>query len=321
MTAAYPPYVDDLGYGLQVPAIPAGCEDSLVMSFFVAADHEAMQATVDKFLNQPNGGAITYYVVGGSAILTYSFTKRHYSMVQQIGYLADYECAFWIPLFARTADGSMPDRLTFWIPYLFISWPEGMATGREIWGFRKEVGTIAMPLDPGDDATFSTIATVFDPLSNATKGRPETVVRLRKEGTLGPLAETVKDIAGLAELMVQFWGKGASELPVSRLGLAVDVVKMMLSGKLPIVNLKQFRDAKDSTRACYQAIIESTCTPSKVYGGGLLDGEYRLDVSNFASHQIAKDLGLAGTTDLPVEFALWVRMDFSADAGTEVWKA
>jgi hypothetical protein len=321
MTSPYPPYVDDIGYGLQVPAIPAACDECMLMSFFVAADHDAMQATVDKFLNQPNGGAISYYVLGGSAILTYSFTKRHYSMVQQIGYLSDYECAFWIPLFARTNDGSEPDRITFWIPYLFISWPEGMATGREIWGFRKEIGQISMPLDAKSDATFSTVATIFDPLSNETKGRDETVVRVRKEGELGPFAETIKDIADLAKLLVQFWGKGASELPVSRLGLAVDVVKTMLAGKLPIVNLKQFRDATDSTRACYQAIIESTCTPSKVISGGLLDGDFVLDASSFASHNIVKDLGLAGSTGIPVEFAIWIKMNFSADPGREVWKA
>ena len=77
MTSPYPPYVDDIGYGLQVPAIPAACDECMLMSFFVAADHDAMQATVDKFLNQPNGGAISYYVLGASAILTYSFTKRH----------------------------------------------------------------------------------------------------------------------------------------------------------------------------------------------------------------------------------------------------
>lgn len=320
MSSSYPPYVDDIGHGLQVPQIPAGCEGATLMSFFVDADHNAMQATVDHFLNQPNGGAISYYVLGSSAILTYSYTKRHYSIPQQIGYLSDYECAFWIPLFARTKDGSQPDRITFWIPYLFISWPEGMATGREIWGFRKEVGQITMPTSPKDATLFSTVGTIFDPLSNETKGRSETIVTVRKTGQLGRIAETIKDIGELAKLLVKFWGKGASELPVSRLGLAVDVVKTILTRKVPIVNLKQFRDANDSTRACYQALIEATCTTTKLHGGGLLDGEYELDVANFASHQIIKDLGLAGPK-VPVDFALWLQMDFTADTGQEVWKA
>lgn len=320
MSSSYPPYVDDIGHGLQVPEVPAACEGATLMSFFVDADHNAMQATVDKFLNQPNGGAVSYYVLGSSAILTYSYTKRHYSIPQQIGYLSDYECAFWIPLFARTRDGSRPDRITFWIPYLFISWPEGMATGREIWGFRKEVGQITMPSSPADARLFTTVGTIFDPLSNDTKGRSETIVTVRKTGQPGRLAETIKDIAELAKLLVKFWGKGASELPVSRLGLAVDVVKTILTRKVPIVNLKQFRDANDSTKACYQALIEATCTITKLHGGGLLDGDYVLDVANFASHQIINDLGLSGST-VPVDFALWLQMDFTADAGQEVWKA
>lgn len=315
--SSYPLYVDDLGHGLQVPQAPAACDGVTLMAFFVEGTQANMQALVDKFLNQPNGGAITYSVIGSSVMLSYSLTARHFSVSEQAGYTPDYETGFWIPLLARTTDGSRPDRITFWIPYLFISGPMGMATGREIWGFRKEIGDITMPLQPTDPADFVTNAIVFDPLSNASQGTMRTVARVRRDGTLGPLQE----IEDLWKLLIDFWGKGASKLPVHGLELLVDVVKMLASRAVPSVNFKQFRDARDSTRACYQAIIESTFTPTHVYGGGLLTGDYVLDLVDFPSHQIANDLGLPTTGGIPVLFACWAKLDFTADAGTEVWRA
>ncbi len=320
-SSSYPPYVDDLGHGLQVPQIPAACDGATIMTFAVQGTQDSMQALVDKFLNAPAGGAVTYDVIGSALMLTYSLTQRQFSVPEQAGYTPDYETAFWIPLFARNADGSRPDRITFWIPYLFISGPMGMVTGREVWGFRKEIGDISMPTDPGHAAQFTAKAIVFDPLANTSPGTMETVVQVKRDGTLGPLEETIKDIEDFFKLVLDFWGKGASKLPVNRLELLVDVVKMLAAYNVPVVNLKQFRDAQDSTRACYQALIESPCTPTHFYGGGLLSGDYVLTLADYPSHQIAHDLGLPARTPIPVLFSSWCRLDFTAGAGVEVWKA
>lgn len=320
-TATLPLYIDDLGHGLQVPQIPAGCDDCTLFSFFLAADHGAMQALVDKFLNAPAQGAVTYRVIGAHAMLTFSYTARHYPIPQVIGYLSDYECAFWIPLLAQ---GGGSDRIVYWMPYLFISWAEGMATGREIWGFRKEVGTITMP-QPGEPANFSCIGRVFDPLAQDTKGVDAPVVTIRGPGALPPFTKGVFHFKELLETMVGYWrsvwSSDKKELPVGEIRLMELMGSMMLSHHVPIVNLKQFRDAADSTRACYQALIECNCTTTQFDSWGLLEQGYLVDVPSYASHRIASDLGLPGVAGIPVAFGAWAKLSFTADAGREVWRA
>ena len=89
--------------------------------------------------------------------------------------------------------------------------------------------------------------------------------------------------------------------------------------EVPVVNLKQFRDCADSARACYQAIVESTCTPSNLKLRSL-PGAWQLDVHPCQSHPLCDELGLdPGGAD--AFFAAEVDMDFSADLGREVWRA
>lgn len=320
-SSIYPLYVNDLGDGMQCAAIPAAANGCSMFSFFVDGDHDAMQALIDKYLNTPAAGAVEYYVVGSAAIFTWSYTARDVSLVQQAGYSANYENGIWIPILARSPSGAFEDHIAYFVPYLFISGCGGMITGREVWGFRKSLGTLQMPLTPEEPALFTTTTDVINPLDNEHEAHPEIVIQVQGAGKLHGLRSLIKDAEELGAMFLELFGKGASRLPVSRLGLLIDFAKMMHREQVPIVNLKQFRDAADSTRACYQAIIESTMTPSKVYEGGLLAQDYTMDLPRYASHHIAGDLGISGVTGIPVRAAFYVKMDFVANAGVEVWKA
>jgi hypothetical protein len=89
---------------------------------------------------------------------------------------------------------------------------------------------------------------------------------------------------------------------------------------VPLVNLKQFRDVADPTRACFQSITEAPIRMDSFGGGWFLSGSYELVISPAESHQIVSDFGLAGNV-VPVELAWWMRMEFSAMPGKDVWKA
>ena len=93
---------------------------------------------------------------------------------------------------------------------------------------------------------------------------------------------------------------------------------------LPVINLKQFRDAVDSTKACYQALVESPCQLDQWTGGGLLSGDFEIEITTCDSHQIVTDLGLGklGSGDSTVIrplFGCWIQMNFSTLAGTIIW--
>lgn len=69
-----------------------------------------------------------------------------------------------------------------------------------------------------------------------------------------------------------------------------------------ILTLKQFRDAEDPERACFQALIRSRMTAGRFNGGGLMGGAaylqgdpsggYRIKVFDYASNPIVSSLGL-----------------------------
>jgi hypothetical protein len=84
-----------------------------------------------------------------------------------------------------------------------------------------------------------------------------------------------------------------------------------------MVFLKQFRDAGDPERACYQAIVEATATVIGFRHAGFVRGEYRLDLEHAESHPLRADLGL-GEGELRPELGFWVDYDFRVDAGVEV---
>jgi hypothetical protein len=319
--APFPKYVSDLGHGLVVPECPASIIDGSMYSFFVDADGAKLQALVDTFLNAPSNGAVEYHVMGSSVIIVFLRAPKHMTTVQPIGYIDDREFTVWIPLFARTRGKPDADRITFWMPYIVISSHEGMATGREIWGFRKTLGTTEVPADATSTARFSSIARVFDPMSYQTLGQWKPVIEVWKSGPMGELQTAWNDLGILWRTLVDLWSKEPQNLHVSRLGLFADIARLLKEPhRVPIVDLKQFRDCADTSLACYQSLVESTCTPQNATGG-MLTGEWTAKFYNYDSYRLATDLGIAPEIGVPVRAAFWAHMNFSADLGVEVWRA
>lgn len=317
---ALPKYVSDLGHGLVVPECPASIIDGTLFSFVVDADPAKMQALVDHFLNAPSGGAVEYHVVGSTVMIVFLRAPKHMTTVQPIGYIDDREFTVWIPLFARTRGQADADRITFWMPYIVISSHEGMATGREIWGFRKTLGTHEIPSDPKDAAKFSATARIFDPMSFQTLGVWKPVIEIWKDGPMGELETAWSDLGLFWRALGDLWSKEPGNLHVSRLSLFADIVNLMKPPhRVPVVDLKQFRDCADTSLACYQSLVESTCTPSKVTAG-MLTGEWKARIYNYDSYRLATDLGIPPNVPVSVRTAFWAHMDFSADLGVEVWR-
>ena len=75
------------------------------------------------------------------------------STSEQVGTISDRECALWIVLVEKPRGLALP-RIVFWMPYIVIDTSIGMATGREIWGFRKEIGPVTIPSAEQDPARF-----------------------------------------------------------------------------------------------------------------------------------------------------------------------
>jgi hypothetical protein len=169
---------------------------------------------------------------------------------------------------------------------------------------------IAVASDTPADPQFSCATTFFRTMAAETRGETGVLYRVTRDKTAAPPPawETAADaIEGLTGGLLS--------------GLAGDLVAA-LHLKLPCVVLKQFRAAGAPQTACFQAIVDSPVEATGFHGGGLLLDTFTLEITTCESHGIVRDLlgraPDAGRTVVPVTFAAWVRVDFSALSGNDI---
>ncbi|HEY1099478.1 MAG TPA: hypothetical protein VGF99_11145, partial [Myxococcota bacterium] len=181
-------------------------------------------------------------------------------------------------------------------------------TGREAWGFLKEVGSLSFPTDPGQ-TDFIANAMTFLNFSNTEVGQIRPLVRVHKPGgTAGQDSTTiVADIEDAIATIADSFVDAA-------------IAKHWLTIGVPLVNLKQF-PASDPTKACYQALVGNLCGVVTIRSITALEGGQLLDILPCASHRILQDLGLPSSTNIPLGLGMRVDMDFSVECGSEIWRA
>jgi len=309
-----PTYVPRLGHG-EVTMMPPGIVDHATVNMFATkVDESQLQTYVDLVLTDRGGPS--YHVLAPVIMFCFLNSPRLTSAVQQIGFVADHEVAVWVPLVERTGKKL---RFVVWMPYIWVDTDIAMATGREIWGFPKTIGSYDPPSTKGGSHVLTTrIFRTFDP-----KKEGEDAELIRVDPASAPDKSIWKDLEAAAHGIGEGLGLAAAVKHFSLgddLKLAVDLVEIAVSRKIPVVNLKQFRDAVDGTKACYQAIIDSNLQLTGFHGGGPLLGKHNVTITPCASHQLIEDLGLPGAS-FEAMFGAWVEMDFLANAGAPVWSA
>ncbi|GMQ86256.1 MAG: hypothetical protein BMS9Abin07_1829 [Acidimicrobiia bacterium] len=314
MMSELPTYVPRLGHG-EVALMPPGViERATVVMFAAGVDESSLQAYVDLVLTDRGGP--TYHVASPTILFCFLDSPRLTSSRQPIGFVGDHEVAVWVPLVERNGSEL---RFVVWMPYIWVDTDIAMATGREVWGFPKTIGAYDPPSGKGAPHVLSTrIFRTFDP---ETEGEEAELIRI--DPASEPGASVWKDFEEAARGIGRALGVEGTKKHFSfgdDLRLAVDLVEIAVSRKIPVVNLKQFRDAVDGTKACYQAIIDSNLELTGFHGGGPLLGDHRVTITPCASHQLIEDLGLPGPS-FTARAGAWVTMDFLANPGTPVWSA
>lgn len=284
-----PQYLSRVGRGEQAMPLPGVMTDAKLAVFVLKGQQARVQALVDRYLNAPCGQP-GRYVADSDHVLVSFMDAKMTSGGAAVGWLPDRECAIWVGL-------KSGGKRIFWMPYILVDTSIAMVTGREIWGFAKELGRIE--ITPGE---WKALGTTFDPMATATQGVEGELVVAREiapPGVVGALFATLGAFA---------------------IGATGTLVEELFGVPEPlVVNLKQFRDAAVPDLACFQAIVESRFHIDTFVGGSVLAGAYEVQFPTHASHTIAADLGL-NTVNIPVA-AFAIEMDFTARAGTEVWRS
>jgi hypothetical protein len=312
--------------GAQTFAQPLLLEGMRFWGFMFEANEAALQATVDRYINQPCKGELEYHVLGPRVILGVAdFAKVTVSQgAPKEFYTPEVDVAFWIPLVAvkRVAGIPFAERLVWYMAYVFVDNPWAIATGREVFGFPKEWAVFQVPKELSAPAVFavdSLVVKEFGPNSLAKRGRLFEVRRLDGNAST-EFGVDWKDESLMVRSIfeVMFGTQGSRTLPGP--GLVVEIFKFLVHREYPLVFLKQFRDIADGNRACYQAIAEAPVQLTKFRTGGWLKGEYEMRIEEYQSHPIVAEMGL-GQATVKTMAALYVEFDFTIGNGRELWKA
>ena len=314
--AALPPLVIT---GNRIDALgPVQLQGVAMHSFCVGADRAKVQALLDKTFAAPSGGAVAYEAIGDKVFLSFAEISKLYAVdgvEKDHGVSSEIDVTIWV-MARRLHDGLIALR---WIPvYLFVDNGPAMASGREVWGFPKQLGRFDFSpsaANRGAARIFHVDGFVLSPFAATSETRWAPMIEVR------PTA-SVKDSpqGGAIETLEAFAEKALARLTDGFASIFGKLQTALGSGAMTMAFLKQFPDAANPMTACYQGIIEAEARVTSLRGAGLTDDSYRLRITSFDSQPFLAELGIAPDWQ-EVGQGVWVDFDFELDLGAEVWRA
>lgn len=292
--------------------------------FAVDGDRARIQALCDQCLNlAPH---TRYRVLSSTVLVTFMRMGRLASALPAEaarGTFTETELNISIFLAGEEKHGLvwLPARLVWHMPYLWLDSSNAMIAGRDIYGFPKQYGSIAMPRAAGEKAEFSARSEVLHRFAPTAQAEILPVATVRR--TDRPALEferPFEQLAGAAGLFV----KEVLRITDPFLFLGASLADLTAEHLLNLVFLRQLPSIVDGSRACYQAVAEASSLPQALRSGGFLSGAYALEIPYHDSVPWAYELGIAATkADATVQPHAGFHLDFDFDlsAGREIWTA
>lgn len=284
--------------------------------FFLRGNPDALQATFDRSIGGPSGGAVSIRPYTSLIALT----VVHIDAIRSadppdslIGAgIEEHEVAIWTIGVDRQRHAPV-----FFTPYLFVDSGMAMAAGREVFGLPKQDARFTISGDQTPDLVMMDVLGI-DRFAPETPFTWRPVLELRRVGPASARALAWRTLTEAAHALGAAIGEGLPHL-IADAELAVKMMAILARGALPVMALKQFRDVAEPDRACYQAITEANIQITALHGGGFL-GDYRVTLHDLDSLPIRRDLGL-GPDPLTPLAAWWIDYDFRLESGVERWNA
>ncbi|HEY2051871.1 MAG TPA: hypothetical protein VGH03_21235 [Caulobacteraceae bacterium] len=281
-------------------------------NFCLPADGAKLQAWLDKTFLAPKG--VKYRALGDRVFLGIAEIQKLYLLNEHPsrGWTSEIDITIWI-LAQREGEGGLALR---WIPaYLFVDSGPALCTGREVWGFPKQLGRFDFSPkgpDPAAARTFAAdgwVVDVYGPQSQAHwapmfEVRPAAPVR--REGILGSLEELGR--------------KAVERLNGDLVSAAGRIQSAIGMGEMTMAFLKQFPDCANPNRACYQEVVEAKATVTGHSASGLTHDAYEVRVISYDSHPYLDELGISSDWQ-QVGQGFWMQFDFQQDLGAVVRQA
>jgi hypothetical protein len=343
--------------GAQVWRPPYSAKHADVFGFMLATDPAAIDRLLQRDLVEPSFGAVDYraafeyLIVLVADIGLLSCADPPDSLR---GFLPEREVGVW----CLGADAQRAGRLVWYLPYVFTDSGQTVATGREVYGYAKQIGIFdddfPAKLTDGGVTTVKALANnPYDPQQRAAVLPMISVEALQAppQGPLGDLAAFTGLFSGAIHVRRDVPSGPppepsaaitASDAPAPpsatppqpwvrrvldrfiRGGLQLAEEGILIADMVAnptLVFLKQFRDISCSTKACYQAVTEAPLGVEPISYRPLDAADFRITVQDWASHPIASELGLPAGTPIEPVHAFRASLNFQIRLGYEVWRA
>ncbi len=281
--------------GEQALLAPGTFERTRFFYFILKADAAKLDALCRRYLSGPSRRDYSHL---GVVVLGFTHVDGLTSgMDRDHGVITYKDIAIWVPV-----SGGQTNAVCLFPPFIFVDDGATMITGREIYGLPKQLGKFEMPLDLDELARTPAPQFRTEVIGTLAEGGQNDWRTLLTVETLPGMIESEPSVLQAVHKMLlgDFETRGWT-LPG------------WLSEKamVPVVGLKQIRDAKDQSLAAYQSVVEAPLQMVKLFRGPkfFLD-TFKLTLMDVPSHPVARVLGLAKESVVPltVYFEATMRM-------------
>jgi len=280
--------------------------DTVLHCFVLRSDQAKLQVAVDMMF-QPLG--LSYQVASSAALLTALYVGQATATAgryARFGWSSEIDLAFWS--LARGQDGKL-----VWIPfYMFVDSGIALVAGREVYGFPKQLAQFERDMTTIDRDPGVAVRTSFFPPAVGQRGAVNDIlVRIRRSQGEALLEN---DGRGLERIDAGVFTARFAEAMGQPVELMPEITPPYGTPNgiaVPMLLLKQFRDAEAPDRACYRAAV---CADSRSLGPvqiALVTEEIAVDLTASGSHPIADDLGLV--SGMTAEAGFVIQQDFEVN--------
>jgi hypothetical protein len=345
---AYPNYING-PVNLPIMRGPYRAEGVRMANLLLEADYDQVLATCHTYLNVVSGRQKSWYIplilpnLKAPLLFTYADIEAGFSLNEadrRLGVLPELDAAFFIPTLVVREGGP---GLAFFTPYIFVSNLFGVLIGREVYGLPKSLGDFVPPryfrqpevsmrtpafktLSPNSPSdllpllevrlTEAAEAAAEEQLWSSGREVAQGILQLLADSETGeisraPLQHHVARSELADEIFLEDLKAALAQLPDR-----IKLLDLFDGPNVPLVALKQFRDAVDFEKAVYQAVLETQASISllPMPAGGLLAGRYQLSAGKIGSLPIGEALGL-GEEPQEALGGFWVEVNFDLGAG------
>jgi hypothetical protein len=313
-TRTLPDYADKEA-GFPVFRGPYLQKDAHCAAFLFNADMERLMTLCDKTLNVSRSFTYKYVPITSNVMLVFAdmLVSSRDERDMQVGLIPETEVSFWVLTVAmqKTRGGYLPHHLAWFLPYLLVDESNAIATGREVFGFNKLAAQFQKP-EQIKRPEFTADVLGFKQFGANFIAQRERLLELSASSPADPTRSS--DLDSIKNGMAAELFKN---MRTNLGGGLVEFAARFINDNIPLVFLKQFRDAQNTRKACYQRLIEAPLKVETFFEGGIFLKPYTLNIASLASHPLAQNLGLKGTEQSST-LGVWMQVDFVLENGVEV---